>query len=162
MKEGDKQLRIYIAGPLFSDAERSYNECLNNFFKEIGFETFLPQHNGYKLSDLLVKDLSKRDAINLIFEKDIEEIQKSDILVLIVDGRVPDEGACVEAGYAYSLGKECIGLKTDCRTLMSDLDNPLIVGVLKNRIARSFKELEKFLLEIKANYKIPNELKTFN
>ena len=151
MKDNDKLLRIYIAGPLFSDAERSYNENLNKFLKEMGFETFLPQHDGHKLSELLTDNLSKSDAINKIFKRDIEEIQNSDIVVLIMDGRVPDEGACIEIGYAYSLGKECIGLKTDCRSLMSDMDNPLIVGALKNRIAKNMRELEKFLLDIKAN-----------
>ena len=143
------KLRIYIAGPLFSDAEREYNECLNNFLKRLGFETFLPQHDGHKLSDLLDKDFPKSVAIDTIFKKDIEEIQKSDILVFIMDGRIPDEGACVEVGYAYSLGKECIGLKTDCRSLMSGLDNPLILGTIKNRVAKNLKELETFLFQIK-------------
>jgi hypothetical protein len=48
----------------------------------------------------------------------------------------------------YALGKECVGLKTDPRTLMSDVDNPLIMGALKYRIARNLKELEDFLIQI--------------
>jgi nucleoside 2-deoxyribosyltransferase len=77
-------------------------------------------------------------------ELDIEKIQKSDILLLILDGRVPDEGACVELGIAYALKKECVGLKTDSRSLMENLDNPLILGALKGKIARSINDLRNY------------------
>ena len=81
----------------------------------------------------------------MIFRMDAEKIKDSDIIVFVMDGRVPDEGACVEIGLAYAYDKECFGLKTDSRSLMGDMDNPLIVGALKGRIARSFPALEKLL-----------------
>ncbi len=137
--------RIYVAGPLFSEAEKQYNEYLSKCLEDMGFETFLPQRDGYELSELLANGDSESVAMGKIFKRDISEIQKSDIVVFVMDGRVPDDGACVEIGYAYAMGKECIGLKTDPRTLMSDLDNPMILGALKDRIARNLKELEYFL-----------------
>ena len=138
--------RIYVAGPLFSEAEKQYNEYLSKCLEDMGFETFLPQRDGYELSELLANGDSESVAMGKIFKRDISEIQKSDIVVFVMDGRVPDDGACVEIGYAYAMGKECIGLKTDPRTLMSDLDNPMILGALKDRIARNLKELEDFLI----------------
>ncbi len=138
--------RIYVAGPLFSEAEKQYNEYLSKCLEDMGFETFLPQRDGYELSELLANGDSESFAMGKIFKRDISEIQKSDIVVFVMDGRVPDDGACVEIGYAYAMGKECIGLKTDPRTLMSDLDNPMILGALKDRIARNLKELEDFLI----------------
>ena len=138
--------RIYVAGPLFSEAEKQYNEYLSKCLEDMGFETFLPQRDGYELSELLANGDSESVAMGKIFKRDISEIQKSDIVVFVMDGRVPDDGACVEIGYAYAMGKECIGLKTDPRTLMSDLDNPMILGALKDRIARNLKELEEFLI----------------
>lgn len=141
--------RIYIAGPLFSKAERQYNEYLREYLENLGFETFLPQRDGHKLSELLANGTAKSFAIEKIFKRDINELQKSDIVIFVMDGRVPDEGACVEIGYAYAIGKECVGLKTVPRTLMSDVDNPLIMGALKYRIARTLKELEDFLIQIK-------------
>jgi len=138
--------RIYVAGPLFSEAEKQYNEHLSKCLEDMGFETFLPQRDGYELSELLANGDSESFAMGKIFKRDISEIQKSDIVVFVMDGRVPDDGACVEIGYAYAMGKECIGLKTDPRTLMSDLDNPMILGALKDRIARNLKELEDFLI----------------
>jgi len=123
--------RIYVAGPLFSEAEKQYNEYLSKCLEDMGFETFLPQRDGYELSELLANGDSESVAMGKIFKRDISEIQKSDIVVFVMDGRVPDDGACVEIGYAYAMGKECIGLKTDPRTLMSDLDNPMILGAIK-------------------------------
>ncbi|WP_321506798.1 nucleoside 2-deoxyribosyltransferase domain-containing protein [uncultured Methanoregula sp.] len=137
--------RVYIAGPLFSQAELDFNENVEKSLNDLGYETFLPQRDGHTLSDLISRGEPEDDAIKKIFELDVREIQKSDILLLILDGRVPDEGACVELGIAYANKKECIGLKTDSRCLMENLDNPLILGALDGKIARSIDDLRNFL-----------------
>lgn len=144
--------KIYIAGPLFSEAELEYNLRLDNFLANLGYKTFLPQRDGYKLADLLLKDNQISTAMDIIFKKDLNEIRNSDIIIFIMDGRVPDEGACLEVGYAYALGKECIGIKTDSRALMHNLDNPLIAGALNSRIAKNFQELSELLFEIKIQF----------
>lgn len=136
---------IYIAGPLFSESELDFNLRLKEFLENLGFNTFLPQQDGHLLSGLLDEGFGKDDAIQMIFQKDAEKIKNCDIVVFVMDGRVPDEGACVEVGLAYAYNKECFGLKTDSRSLIDNLDNPLIIGALKGRIARSFSELESLL-----------------
>jgi nucleoside 2-deoxyribosyltransferase len=136
--------RVYIAGPLFSQAELDFNEDVDRALKKLGCETFLPQRDGNKLSDLIARGETEDRATDTIFGLDVREIQRSDILLLVLDGRVPDEGACVELGIAYASNKECIGLKTDSRCLMGDLDNPLIRGALKGRIAKSIDDLKNF------------------
>ncbi|AFV24868.1 hypothetical protein Mpsy_2665 [Methanolobus psychrophilus R15] len=138
--------KIYVAGPLFSIAELEFNEKIDDNLRKMGFSTFLPQRDGHLLSSLLSEGYSKEEATKIIFEMDIHHIKNSDIVLFLLDGRVPDEGACVEIGLAYAYGKECIGYKTDSRSIMGDSDNPLIVGALKNRIATSYHELE-FMLE---------------
>lgn len=56
---------------------------------------------------------------------------KADIVFINIDGRAPDEGACVELGMAYAAGKRCYGFKTDTRSIESSLDiNPMITGCL--------------------------------
>jgi nucleoside 2-deoxyribosyltransferase len=145
-------LNIYIAGPLFSESEIRYNLELDKFLNSLGYGTFLPQRDGFKLFDLLSKGISPSEAINTIFQKDLDVLRKSDIIVIILDGRVPDEGACIEIGFGYALGKECVGIKTDSRSLMDNLDNPLITGTLNNRIARNFEELRNVLADITRKY----------
>lgn len=136
--------KVYIAGPLFSQAELDFNEKVDALLNELGYDTFLPQRDGNLLSDLIVDNASQKKAVDIIFKLDLSQIKKSDILLFIMDGRVPDEGACVELGIAYALNKKCIGLKTDSRCLMDNLDNPLILGIIEGRVANSILELKKF------------------
>ena len=139
---------IYIAGPLFSDSERMFNEMLNDALISNNYSTFLPQKDGLELDRLISMGLGKEEAEKKIFELDIQEINRSDFVVFVMDGRVPDEGACVEIGYAFGLGKECIGLKTDVRSFIHGQDNPMITGVLKNRVVDNIDDLILLLSEL--------------
>ena len=61
-----------------------------------------------------------------IFQQDICAIAACDVFVIVLDGRTVDEGASFELGYAFALGKVCVGIKTDSRTLLPIGDNPMI------------------------------------
>lgn len=39
-------MKIYIAAPLFCDAERRFNERIDAILQECGHKTFLPQRDG--------------------------------------------------------------------------------------------------------------------
>lgn len=150
--------KVYIAGPLFSCAEKEFNEKIDKHVQAMGFKTFLPQRDGYLLADLMTQFSDKKDAIDTIFYKDVEEIKGCDVVLFVLDGRVPDEGACVEVGLAYAYDKECIGFKSDSRSLMGEMDNPLLMGVLKGRIAKSFSELEMFLVNFTTSMNIGSRM----
>lgn len=137
--------RIYIAAPMFSYAELNYNEMIANKLQSANFDVFLPQRSGYKLVELM-REMTPNKARETIFEKDIKEVEKSDIIVVVLDGRTIDEGACVELGYGYALGKICYGLKTDPRTMMNGQINPMISECL-NSILSSVDELISVLKE---------------
>lgn len=146
--------KVYIAGPLFSSAELEFNEKMDTYLQNLGIEMFLPQRDGYLLANLIAQKYNKQEAVDIIFLKDIEKIKNCNVVLFILDGRVPDEGACVEVGLAYAYDKECIGFKSDSRSLVGDMDNPLLIGVLKGQIAKSFSELETFLRDF-ATPKVP-------
>ena len=119
--------RVYFAGPLFSEAEREYNRKIVDILEKHGYEVFLPQRDGFLAAEL--EGLSEEEKTAKIFQKDYEEVLKADILFMVLDGRVPDEGACVELGMAYANGKRCYGFKNDARSVELDMDlNPLISG----------------------------------
>ena len=139
-------MKIYIAGPLFCDAELEYNEGIDKFLSDLGFNTFLPQRDGYKLVEL-EKKVGRSEAVRMIFDRDVQEIRDCDAVVFNMDGRVPDEGACVEIGIAYALGKECIGLKTDARGAFDGADNPMVLGALKFRVAGNLWDVGEMLNE---------------
>ncbi len=119
--------KIYFAGPLFCKSEKDYNLALTQLLEQAGYEVFLPQRDGYEAAQLQGK--SETEIIRLIFEKDTSQILDSDIFFMVLDGRVPDDGACVELGFAYAHGKRCYGIKTDARSIELGMDlNPLIAG----------------------------------
>ena len=119
--------KVYFAAPLFSESEREYNLKIVNILESYGYEVFLPQRDGFLASELEGK--TEEEKTEMIFQKDTEEVLKADILFMILDGRVPDEGACVELGIAYANGKRCYGFKSDARSVELDMDlNPMITG----------------------------------
>ena len=140
-------MRIYCAGPLFSQAEREFNEKVAKVLREEGFDMFLPQENS-SVDEIPDTDEKRRKLMNGFFAKDIEAIESSDVLLIIMDGRVPDEGACFELGYAYARGKICVGLKTDTRVSELGTDNAMLVGSLGDNIARDLDSLTTMLKSI--------------
>ena len=142
-------MRIYFAAPLFSEAERDFNARVTNELKKEGFDVFLPQENS-EITEIPDTDEKRRKLLTGFFTKDIEAIDGSDVLLIVLDGRVPDEGACFELGYAYARGKICVGLKTDSRVSEMGTDNAMIVGSLGDNIAKDSDSLATMLKSISA------------
>lgn len=121
--------KLYLAGPLFSLAERTFNENLANTFSSY-VDVFLPQRDNSLLVDLLEAGMPLAEARTRIFDGDLRALQGADILLVVLDGRTVDEGACFELGIGYTLGKTCVGLQTDPRRLLPLGNNPMIEGAL--------------------------------
>jgi nucleoside 2-deoxyribosyltransferase len=96
--------KIYLAGPLFSLAEQSFNADLARFLESEGFEVWLPQEHE-------PRDKTAR----AIFEMDVAAIDWADIVVACMDGPDPDSGTAWECGYAYAKGKPVVCYRTDFR-----------------------------------------------
>ena len=141
--------RVYYAGPLFNEAEREYNLKLVNILESYGYEVFLPQRDGYLAAE--IESMADDEKTKLIFEKDLNEVLKADICFILLDGRAPDEGACVELGIAYANGKRCYGFKSDARSVEYGMDlNPMITGCFEKLFYNLdgealIKELEEYL-----------------
>lgn len=136
--------KIYFAGPMFSQAELTFNETAADYLESLGHQVFLPQRSGFQMAELL-KTMTQEEVSRLIFSTDYENIQKNDLFLLVLDGRVPDEGACVALGLAYASGKPCYGLKTGSRLEFATGNNPMIDGSLQ-KIFYSLKELRQLPL----------------
>jgi nucleoside 2-deoxyribosyltransferase len=117
--------KLYLAAPLFSESELKYNIDLKSILSPY-FEVFLPQEDGELILNLIKKGVSKRAAANEIFNSDIKAIEGCDIILVVLDGRVIDEGAAFELGLAFALGKKCVGFQTDIRRLLPIGNNPMI------------------------------------
>ena len=116
-----RDVLVYLAGPLFSEAERRFNLELTYRLEAIGFEVFLPQRDGVERDRPPYDTMAPEERRRVIFELDRSRILDSDVFLIVLDGRVPDEGACVELGIAYcqkylqNPEKLLVGLHTDTR-----------------------------------------------
>jgi nucleoside 2-deoxyribosyltransferase len=96
-------MRLYLAGPLFSTAERDFNDGLARGLRQRGHEVWLPQENEQRSK-------SARE----IFTEDVAGIDWAEVVVANMDGADPDSGTCWECGYAYGK-KPVIVFRTDFR-----------------------------------------------
>lgn len=101
---------IYFAAPLFSQAEKRYNADFRDVLEREGFTVILPQ------------DFDIGEDAKALYKQCLESIEKSDIVVAILDGADHDSGTSLEIGYALALKKKIIGVRSDFRT-SSDMNN---------------------------------------
>jgi hypothetical protein len=107
-----RDVLIYLAGPLFSEAERRFNLELTHRLEVIrfGVERNWPPYDT----------MTPEERRHAMFHLDRTKILDADVFV--IDWLVPDEGACVEHGIAYCQKylqngeKLLVGLHTDTRT----------------------------------------------
>jgi nucleoside 2-deoxyribosyltransferase len=110
-------MRLYFAGPLFSNIEREFNARLTAAIEALGYDVYLPQRDGIEAG---AETMTKATA-QAIFDLDRDNVLGCDVLLCMLDGRVPDEGMAVELGLAYAdrihhkPHRRLIGYSTDQR-----------------------------------------------
>jgi nucleoside 2-deoxyribosyltransferase len=130
-------MKLYLAGPLFSAAERQWNAAITTALREAGYEVFLPQEQE-----------TGRDAAG-IFKTDVGGIDWSEALVAIMDGAEPDAGTAWEVGYAY--GKKPIVLvRTDFRSTEGGAGpyNPMLTQSATIQLDLPFAPMDRIVAEI--------------
>lgn len=112
---------IYVSGPLFSEAERRFNLDLTQKLEALDFRVFLPQRDGVERDKPPYDAMAPEERRQAMFDLDESQIIASDGFLFVLDGRVPNEGTCVELGIAYCHKerqdgeKLLVGLHTDSR-----------------------------------------------
>jgi len=121
-------MRIYLAAPMFSEADQMYNEVLAKKIEATfpGIDLYVPQRN---------KDINDKtkcaDAEDICQGDFTNNLDKDDIVVALVDGNAaPGIGTVLEIGYFSRIcqeeierqgytNKKIISLYTDCRECSS-------------------------------------------
>jgi len=103
--------RIYLAAPLFSEAEREYNRVIAKLLAENFYVVYLPQDTGDTHAG------RSGDEHRRIFEQNKKALESADTVVAIIDGADADSGTAWEMGYAAARGKPVIAIRTDFRTV---------------------------------------------
>lgn len=122
---------LYLAAPLFSEAEREFNLRLAHRLEDF-VKVYLPQRDGGLMSTMIANGVPAEVAAIRVFRRDTAAIYQSDCLLAVLDGRAIDEGVAFELGVAFSHSKRCVGLQTDSRRLGVWGNNPMISGSLES------------------------------
>lgn len=99
-------MNLYLAAPLFTQAERSWNLRLAALLSAAGHPVFLPQAEVLAIETLNAET---------IFRVDIDGVRSADAVVAVLDGADPDSGTSFECGLAYALGTPVVLVRTDFR-----------------------------------------------
>jgi nucleoside 2-deoxyribosyltransferase len=147
-------MKLYFAGPLFSNAELAFNQQLTAKIEALGYQVFLPQRDGDSVNQEPIVSMAPEERAREIFKLDKTHLLETDVFLYVLDGRIPDEGAAVALGMAH-MYKETVkgdmtlvGLHTDKRAAFIESKlNPMIYASL-DLILKTEEELLKSLDEI--------------
>lgn len=110
------KISIYLAGPLFSIADRHHNLLLAQELEKMGYEVILSQKEALKFFD------GERFDLRGISEDCKKQSMKNDVVVANIDGPDADSGTAVEVGIALLAASttskpKIICVRTDFRTV---------------------------------------------
>jgi nucleoside 2-deoxyribosyltransferase len=132
-------MKVYLAGKIGTEIERSYLEKIDAACKKRGFSTFLPHRDAG-----LAKNIA--DA-SMIFKKDIKDGFKGcSLIIASLEGLHVGAGTAWELGYAYAKGIPAIGIKTD-ESIDDGFEYLSSIIVASTKIVDSFENLEEELMK---------------
>jgi len=147
--------KVYLAGPLFSEAEQTWMRSIKEEIKEIAnrkgviVEVYWPYDD---LDEKRIKSLREKAKME-IFEKCTSNLKDSDILIALLDGPQVDDGTAWEIGYFYKNKKKetkILGVRTDFRKA-GETDASRVnamVEVSCDKIVSSLQELKETVKDI--------------
>lgn len=137
--KGANMPQAYIAGPLFNEGERWFDEQIERVVAAAGYTTFLPHRDG--------KEGKIKDEFNIaaIFAEDVAAIDHADIVIANLNGITTDDGTAWELGYAYAKGKHLVGVYTDWRLQHKFQVVNLMLECSLHKLVRSLDELQVYL-----------------
>ena len=103
-------MTVYLAAPLFSQAERRWNRQLaERLERSPAYTVILPQ-------DFVGGEEATGQAdLAALYRLCTEGVERCDAVVAVLDGADADSGTAFEMGYARALGKPIVGVRTDYR-----------------------------------------------
>jgi len=129
-------VRVYVAGPLFSEAERAWLDGLAARLRHEGFDAFVPHENFDELKELTPGEVFRVDAAG---------VRDANVLLAWLDGPVVDDGTACEIGMFAELVasgdgryRGIVGLVTDLRlqrrrgAAVGDGMNLFVVGAIES------------------------------
>ena len=96
-------MKIYLASPFFNDIERDNYEKVLNILEKKNLKIYASLKN-----EISRENKTKEQWAKQTFNKDIEEIKKADVVVMLFYGLYSDSGTSWECGYAFAMNKPVV------------------------------------------------------
>jgi len=138
-------MKIYLAGPLFSESERAWLADIKRRMEAISPDITVIW--PYELIPREHPDAHDREEIFELCRSHLDEV---DVLVCVLDGPQVDDGTAWEIGYFYckhSNSLPIIGIRTDFRNA-GETENSVVNAMIEcscSRIADSSEALIEIL-----------------
>lgn len=118
---------VYFAAPFFSIAERELNGHLIAAMENRGLKVFSPARDGIIAKNEINSDADWSCISARVWDCDTTAISNSKAILAVIDGRVIDEGVCVEIGFAAAKMKPIVAFSTDDRKQFPWGHNPMVI-----------------------------------
>ena len=89
-------MRVYVAGPLFSEAERAWLDALAQRLRDDGHDCFVPHENFPQLAEATVEQVYRIDS---------DGLRSANALIAWLDGPMVDDGTACEIGMFAELAR---------------------------------------------------------
>lgn len=133
-------MTVYVAGPLFSEAERALNARVARALSDAGVAVYLPQRDAPE---------ARGDGhARRIYAANLEALRGADAVVAMCDGSQVDDGTAWEIGYAVARGIPVYACRTDSRRPSPEERVNLMIEQSVAGFATSVDELLAFVTRV--------------
>ena len=142
-------MNIALFGPMYNSEESKSISMLGKYLDNLGHCFYASNIEAQYLNDESL-DIDKLNIMGcLSIASDIFYMQeKADLVIGVLNGRVPDESTVIKLGIAYVLGLPVLLFKLDSRIAFVTGDNSMILGLSSYPLVKSLKSLNKMLNKI--------------
>ena len=133
---------VYLAGPMFSDADKWQQNLIDSTLKTAGYSTYVGMNDGIEVAVVMADATKPLDlpanqvaeivtfVHKIVFALDVYQLAKRcNSVVFTMDGRVPDDGSISETAIAYATNTPVVIFKTSPITMLGNQDNPMVQGL---------------------------------
>jgi nucleoside 2-deoxyribosyltransferase len=157
--------KVYIASPLFSTKEKQENCEIDEVLRKAGYNTFLPQRDGFTYVDLskqlqnegYAHEEARDIALGLIMHLDVYQVcEGCDATVLNLSSCNPGEGTITESALCFRSERPLVLYKGNNPSFVLESHSPLLTGQTRfemvNKVEEIPEKLKQFESKGESNY----------
>jgi nucleoside 2-deoxyribosyltransferase len=162
--------KVYIASPLYTTKEQKENCEIDEVLRRAGYNTFLPQRDGFTYVDLFTQVQNEgytheeaRDiALGLIMHLDIYQVcEGCDATVLNLSSCNPGEGTITEGALCFRSERPLVIYNGNNPSFVLENHSPLLTGQTRFEIVDKVESIPMKLKQLENKYE-SNYFRTMN